>query len=150
MTVENVRGSNLKHVATLIAAVAALVTACASFYRKPPEEDAKTAYDTLSKELEKVSGDTSRNHDDVVALHNFLEGFMRAKEIPVVDAGTPSAVAPLPAPVTPTSHTALWGGSAKPAASSRPAVVALPPPSPAPTMYRAPSFAAVKADHAAD
>jgi hypothetical protein len=133
MTVEAARTANLKHVAALIAAVAALVTSVSAFYRKPPEEDAKTAYETLSKAMEKVSADTVQNHEDLLAMHNFLEGYIRAREqgttATVVDAGTVPAIA-----ATPIVHL-------KPVVSSAPP----PPMSPAPAPYKSLTFAAVKA-----
>jgi hypothetical protein len=148
------RASDLKHLAALVAALAALVTAIGALIHRPPEEDAKTAYDTLSKAVEKVSDDTTKNHDDIVGLHNFLEGYMRAKEVSnATDAGSTAVtviVPPTPPPpVAPATKPAVWGGSGKPIASAAPRVVALPPPSPSPSPYKAPSFAAVKADRAA-
>lgn len=137
---------DLKHLAALTAATAALVTSVAALIHRPPEDDAKTAYDTLSKELEKVSADTVRNHDDLVALHGFLEGYTR-KDVTLVDAGSPLAAGPqIPAPTA-----KLQASSAKPALptsapTSKPAFFALPPASPPPSTYKAPTFAAVKAD----
>jgi|SRR5271154_1095230 len=140
--------SSLKHFASLIAALAALITAIGAFYRKPPEIDAATAYDVLSKEVEKVSADAVQNHNDLVALHGFLEGYMRAKETPgAVDAGSMTVVVPVTPPVLPATKLAGWGGSGKPVASAA-HVVSLPLPSPPPSPYKAPSFAAVKADRA--
>jgi len=122
--------ANLKHLAALIAAVAALLTAIGAFIHKPPEEDAKTAFDALSRDMEKLSAGTTQNHDDIVAMHNYLDGFIRARELGttavIVDAGKE--------PAAPVVHL-------KPIASSAPP----PPVSPAPAIYKSITFAAVKA-----
>jgi hypothetical protein len=122
--------TNLKHFAALIAAVAALLTAIGAFIHKPPEEDAKMAFDVLSKDMERLSAGTTQNHDDIVAMHNYLDGFIRARELGstavMVDAGIQ--------PAAPVVHL-------KPIALSSPP----PPVSPAPVIYKSITFAAVKA-----
>jgi hypothetical protein len=89
--------SILKGWATVIASLAALVTAISALLKPPQEPAAKAAYETLAAVVKENSEQNAKNHDDIENLRNFMEGYTRGNgSTPaVVDAGTsaPSAVA---------------------------------------------------------
>lgn len=66
----------IKSIATATAAVAALITALAAIFRPEDTTAARTSYDELSGRMKEISEANARNHDDLVALHAFLEGYL--------------------------------------------------------------------------
>ena len=83
-----------KSLATLIAAITAMVIACGSLVKPQDHSVAKKSYEELTKAVEDLDKAEDKNHDDIVALRAFLEGYLKAQEDaptfppPPVDAGT--------------------------------------------------------------
>jgi len=130
----------LKGWATVIASVAALVTAISALLKTPAEPAAEASYKTLAAAVKENSEQSAKNHDDLLNLRNYMEGYIRADR--------PAASAEPPAPVASTSAPAATGlrlgsgslghgaGAAKPA----------PPPTlgPRPPVWEPPDFSQVK------
>jgi hypothetical protein len=98
--------SRIERVAIFISALAALATAIGAIYK--PEVSARKAYEEMSKGLEKVSKDSVQNHDDIVALRNYLDGYTKAREltpVTVTSASSPSLTMGPPVIITPTHPT---------------------------------------------
>ena len=60
----------LKHVATLIVALAGLITAIGAAVK--PETSARKSYDELSKGIEQISRDNERNHQELEQVRTYL------------------------------------------------------------------------------
>lgn len=60
----------LKHVATLIVAIAGLITAIGAAVK--PETSARKSYDELSKGIEQISRDNERNHQELEQVRTYL------------------------------------------------------------------------------
>jgi hypothetical protein len=92
--------SRAERAAALFTALAALITALGAVYK--PEVSARRSYDEMSKGLEKLSKDAQQNHDDIVALRNYLDGYTKSRETtPVTVSNTPSSAAGAPAGLGP-------------------------------------------------
>ena len=115
------QSSNLKHLATALAAAAGLVTAVSALYHKPAETEAQASYLTLSQSLEKVSSATIQNSEDILQLHDYLEKLLKVKEqvavvaVAEADAGVPRSLSSatavrllplIPTPPLPSAHPA--------------------------------------------
>jgi len=61
---------HLKHVATLIVAIAGLITAIGAAMK--PETSARKSYDELSKGIEQISRDNERNHLELEQVRTYL------------------------------------------------------------------------------
>jgi len=98
--------SILKGWAAIIASLAALVTAIGALLKPPQEPAAKAAYETLSTVVKETSEQTAKNHDDIVGLRNYLEGYTKGAgtvPAPSADAGTSVPIATTAAASTPTT-----------------------------------------------
>lgn len=132
--------SILKGWATVIASLAALVTAISALLKPPQEPAAKAAYETLAVVVKENSEQNAKNHDDIENLRNFLEGYTRGNgstPAAVVDAG-----APAPSAVASGSPTDTLGmGYGTGSGGRRP-----PPPAvgPRPTVWAPPDFSQMK------
>ena len=107
---KDVHASRLKSLGTLVAAVAALVTATGAYFKPQDHSVNKASYEELSKVIKDLSDESDKNHDDIVALRGYLEGVSRnSGPLPVTvhdagtaglpkDAGTAIAYVQLPPP----------------------------------------------------
>lgn len=150
----------------IILAVAALATAITSWFRPTDTTATKNSFEWTSKKIEELSANDLKTKEDLVALRNFLEGYVQAQR-----AVTPTPAAPVAAPVGLGSLGTLGqgagSGSGAVAGSSRPTtrpprrpavqpppdpVVAAPAPPPLPVMkanpqaIKRPKFEQVAAD----
>jgi len=103
----------LKSLATVIAAVTALLVALSGFFKKPEEPAAKASYTELAEAVKNVSESTAKNHDDIVALQAYIDGYLKAQEEEVAAtipsstpvstkvASRPRAPKPLPPSMSP-------------------------------------------------
>lgn len=82
----------LKNLPALIAAIAALVTSVAALRKPPDTTAAKASYEELSKLVSKLEDSSDQNHQDIIALRNFLEGYLRANGKLVAEATPVPAV----------------------------------------------------------
>ena len=64
----------------VILAVSALAASAASFFKPPDVSAAKNSFEHTSKQIETISAVSIQNHDDIVALRAFLEGYVRAQK----------------------------------------------------------------------
>lgn len=79
-----------KSAALVITAAAGLVAAITA-HTKPRDDSAtKASYEALAKDIKKVSQETGKLHDDVVALRAYVDGYMRAKPDIALPAGSSS------------------------------------------------------------
>jgi len=120
---KDVHASRLKYLGTLVAALAALVTALGAYFKPQDHSVNKASYEELSKVIKDLSDESDRNHDDIVALRGYLEGQLARNAAPMpvtpaltdagstatarpLDAGAPIAYVQLPEPRAPlpTTH----------------------------------------------
>jgi hypothetical protein len=85
--------SHIKEWVTLVTALTALVAGIGAIAKPQDQTSTKASYEVLSKAIQDNSTATARNHDDLVALRSYLEGYTQAQ------ARRP--VAPLVAPPKP-------------------------------------------------
>lgn len=146
----NEKPSILKGWAAIIASVAALVTAIGAFLKPPQEPAAKAAYETLSSAVKSNSEEIAKNHDDILALRNYMEGFAKGVR---VSPATSSSITIYPSPDGSTIHiSAKTNPSTKPSATPSTSTIAsefpaprmppLSPPSigPRPLVWSPPDF----------
>jgi hypothetical protein len=86
----------LKVWANAVATAAAIVIGLAGAL-KPPDPVGKTSYDELKKAIESNESAVKQNHEDIVALRNFLDGYLKSSiQVPVSTAsGAASFVVPV-------------------------------------------------------
>jgi hypothetical protein len=88
---KDVHASRLKSLGTLIAAVAALVTAVGAYFKPQDHTVNKASYEELSKVIKELSDESDKNHDDIVALRGYVEGAVTRNSGPlpvtIQDAG---------------------------------------------------------------
>lgn len=121
-------GSN--SAAAFMTALAALLAAIGSWVHTPEEKGAEASYKVLSTQLEAASKSATQNHDDIVALSSFLEGYIRTQEGPraisMVSAPVSSKVIS-PHSTTPVVAPASVSSSSTMIVKSIPSVTILPP-----------------------
>lgn len=140
----------LKGLAAVLMGVAAIVTSVAAYTRKEEEPGARAGYGELTAALLAVQATERQNHDDLVALHTFVEEYTKSHEAIITQvpiAGPPpSGAAPTPpaGPTVPSHPGAPAVGqvsrvlSMAPAHAPAPPVVhPLPPPPAAPRAFDA-------------
>jgi len=95
---------DLKGWATIIAAVAALITSVVSAVKPQDTSVTKNAYVTLSSSISKLSDAEQKNHEDIANLRGYLDGISRAPLlVPADPIGThPSPVSTSPSATGPT------------------------------------------------
>jgi hypothetical protein len=92
---KDVHASRLKSLGTLIASVAALVTATGAYFKPQDHSVNKATYEELTKSIKELSDVSEKNHDDIVALRGYVEGqaSKNSGPFPVTvqsDAGSPA------------------------------------------------------------
>jgi len=113
--------SILKGWAAIITSIAALVAALGAILRPPQEPAAKAAYETVASAVKANSEAIAKNHDDIQALRNYMEGYTKG----AVPSAPPSAP---PSPVSsssPFTHIRVGAEPVRPAPpplGSRPSV----------------------------
>ena len=65
----------IKSAAGMVAAVVALITSLWNAFKPQDNTVNKVTYETLSKEMKQVSEQTLKNHDDMLAIKGYLDGF---------------------------------------------------------------------------
>jgi hypothetical protein len=141
--------------AALITSIAGLIVAIGAIAKPRDDSATRESYETLSKAVKDLGAESERQHDDLVSLRAYLDGFLRGAGSPVTRpmpapsasgvSASPGAAAIRPAPVTLVG--ALDGG-AEPASSVAIAIVPSPPPPPLaarPRPVEPPSFDEVRA-----
>jgi hypothetical protein len=61
--------------AKTIAAIVAVITSVASWFKPQDNTATKASYDTLSQEVKQIADQSVKNHDDLVATKAYLDGF---------------------------------------------------------------------------
>lgn len=80
-----------RYYVALLVALTTMLTSATAFLR-PNETSARKSYDLLSKALEAEAKSNAQNHDDIVALRGYLEGYVKSRELPhslAVESATP-------------------------------------------------------------
>jgi len=125
---------DLKGWATVIAALAALITAIGSWYKPQDTTVEKNAYETLSTSIAKLSDEEQKSHEDVANLRGYLDGISRAPLLVPADVEPTSSPSPSPMPSNaPHATTAATSPS-----TSGPITFAVTAP-PVPTVHAAPA-----------
>lgn len=105
--------------ATLLTALTGLVIAVGAAVKPRDDSATRESYDTLAKAVQEISRENETQHDDLVALKAYLDGFVRASSssgsagslgLSKGDAGvptTPSAAASASAALLPPSSPKL-------------------------------------------
>ncbi len=132
------KAQRLKSWANIIATTAALIAGVAGILKPQDQTAGRQSYNELKSAIEQSSKDDRQNHDDIVALRNFLDGYLNAtgKTValptssppPPPPAGSPSP-SPSPSP-TATAKPKRWTFNGDAGASS----MAYAPAAPAPAL----------------
>jgi len=69
------KAQRIKSWANVIATTAALLTAVAAINKPQDQTVSKNTYEQLKSAIEHTNQDVKENHDDMVALHNYLLGY---------------------------------------------------------------------------
>jgi hypothetical protein len=64
----------------VLLAVSALAASVASFFKPQDTTATKNSYEHTAKQIETLSAVSVQNHDDIIALRSFLEGYVRAQK----------------------------------------------------------------------
>lgn len=78
--IESAVPDRIKTLTTLVASLAALATAVAAFTRPPDTTASRNTYEELSQAMKEISVENVKNHDEIVALHAFIDGFLRSQD----------------------------------------------------------------------
>jgi hypothetical protein len=113
-----------------------LTVACAAYLK--PETSSRKTYDVLAHNLEEQSKAAMQNHEDIVALRNYLEGYTRHEAENGVAYQVASAQPPpaMPTAAVPPPKTVVKIKRVEPAPAP-------PPASPAPATYVAKNYKSV-------
>lgn len=68
-----------RDVVIIIMMVITMITSVVSLLKPQDETAVQNSYETLSKQLKITSDDIAKNHDDIEALRNFLDGYIKAR-----------------------------------------------------------------------
>lgn len=137
---------DLKNLAALVVAAAGLITSVGAFMHKPPEVAARAGYLELTTAILDVQAGTKANHDDLVALHAYLDGYVKSHEsivtpIPSVatfDSGFTVPSGPVAVYPTYTAKPGESPGVVTHVLSSAPSAAMPPPPPAAPPVSHTP------------
>jgi hypothetical protein len=91
-----------KGYATVIVAIAGLVTALGGWLRKPEEKIAKGAYEVFVKEVADLHAEVAKLHDDMIATNAYLrakEEFYHGLASPAPSAAPLAVAVAVPVPV---------------------------------------------------
>lgn len=69
------KAQRLKSWANIIATTAALLTAVAAVFKPQDQTVNRNTYEQLKASIESTNEDVKRNHDDMVVLHSYLQGY---------------------------------------------------------------------------
>lgn len=145
----------LKSWASFFTAVAALLAAAGAFIKTFDHSITENAYNTLSGQIEKLSDQQQKNHEDLVALQGYLDGLQHAPLIPSptatamaqsVDAGTLTPLVRPPRPLPSTSATAAIPQDAGPITFAIVSPPPLPSVHPKPPPVKPPPWSQVAAE----
>lgn len=125
---------DLKNLAALVVAAAGLITSVGAFMHKPPEVAARAGYLELTTAILDVQAGTKANHDDLVALHAYLDGYVKSHESIV----TPIPSGPVAVYPTYTAKPGESPGVVTHVLSSAPSAAMPPPPPAAPPVSHTP------------
>lgn len=114
--------TRIKSIAVLVTAVAGLVTAVASHLKPRDDSATKASYDALSDELKKLSEETGKQHDDLVSLKSYFDGYMRGRPEVIVPAASAS-IKPAVALVLPPTVGVVTSLPASPKLNPRPQII---------------------------
>jgi hypothetical protein len=92
------KAQRLRSWANIIATTAALLTAVAAIFKPQDQTVNRNTYEQLKHSIEETNDSVKQNHDDTVAMHNYLAGYFAGNATfslppistaPVKDAGAP-------------------------------------------------------------
>lgn len=112
-------------ITALIGALATFLLALTSYIRSHAEPSAKAGQETMTAALADISKATAQNHDDIMALRNFLDGYVKA-------SSSAAAAPPTLVSVTPSASARPPGTPPRPTPTAVVVAQPQPPPSTAP------------------
>lgn len=126
--------ARMKASATLLTAVTGLVIAVGAAVKPRDDSATRESYDTLAKSVQDIGRENETQHDDLVALKAYLDGFLRASSVNSgqwsvrADAGaTPSAPSSAPSSPNAAAASAAPPLPASPKLADKPKPVTPPP-----------------------
>jgi hypothetical protein len=87
-----------KGYAAMVGAIAALVTA---WFHRQPEDAAKASYLETSEAILDCQRASIKNHEDLTALHEYIDSYVKEHTVIEVPVPTGEAVPQTPAPLSP-------------------------------------------------
>ncbi len=98
----------MKQSASFMTHIVALLAAFGAFLKSCDHSVTKNAYEALSLNITKLSDQTQKNHDDLVALHGYLDGMAHQPLIAPLGSTSPAplptmAASPMVSPAKPPS-----------------------------------------------
>ncbi len=128
------KAQRLRSWANIIATTAALLTGIAAILKPQDQTAGRETYNELKTAIEQNSKDDRQNHDDIVSLRNYLDGYFNANGKTVILPAGPPPPPPVPSPSpapTIVSKPKRWGpADAGAPAAPAPAPAAAAPPLP--------------------
>ena len=96
------KAQRLRSWANIIATTAALLTGVAAIVRPQDQTVNRNTYDQLKASIEQTNAAVKKDHDDMVALHNYLSGYFAGNATIVLPplSSSSSPPSPVPAPST--------------------------------------------------
>jgi len=94
------KAQRYKGLASLLIAAAAFITAMAAIFKPQDKTDTKATYNELKAAVEQNSREDQQNHDDLIALRNYLDGYFKGE-------GRPIALPPISSASSSSTATAL-------------------------------------------
>jgi hypothetical protein len=118
--------ARVKSMATLLTAMAALVAGLGAMFKPQDQTATKSSYEELRTSVKELAKAADDNHDDLMALRAYLDGYANATKGVTLPAPTVS-------PPTPTAGASTVGAATS--SSSTPVVALLRPPPPVPQIH---------------
>lgn len=80
--------ARVKASATLLTAITGLILAVAAVVKPRDDSATRESYEVLSKAVQAISAENESQHDDLVALKAYVDGFVRGAGAPKVEASS--------------------------------------------------------------
>ena len=94
------KAQQLRSWANIIATTTALLTAVVAIVKPQDQTVNRNTYEQLKTSIEQTNESVKQNHDDMVALHNYLQGYFAEKTTLVLPPLSSATSVPSAAPTT--------------------------------------------------
>jgi hypothetical protein len=99
------KAQQLRSWANIIATTTALLTAVVAIVKPQDQTVSRNTYEQLKTSIEQTNESVKQNHDDMVALHNYLQGYFAEKTTLVLPPLSSALPAPSASSVAPPATT---------------------------------------------